>query len=48
MPRPFKTVRYRWTHDPSPRLQHPSWGRTGESVERIAVSAADFWNRLGL
>ncbi|EGD57380.1 hypothetical protein Y88_3689 [Novosphingobium nitrogenifigens DSM 19370] len=39
-------------HYPLPRLPHPSWrmAAAGEAAraERVAVSAEDFWNRLGL
>ncbi len=49
MPRSFIPPRRRWTAQPVPRLPHPSWARGGQcAVPVTAVSAADFWNRLGL
>ncbi|MBN9505896.1 MAG: hypothetical protein J0I69_07690 [Altererythrobacter sp.] len=50
MPRSFNSIPRRRAALPVPRLPHPSWGRDGGylSRHRAAVSAAEFWNRLGL
>jgi hypothetical protein len=41
---------HRQLANPVPRLPHPSWARQADSAakHRTAVSAAEFWNRLGL
>lgn len=51
MSRSSASTRHRWISRPVPPLPHPSWNRS-ESGERnfapATVSAADFWDRLGL
>lgn len=50
MPRSFKPIPHRRVALPVPRLPHPSWGRDGgyPARQQAAVSAVEFWNRLGL
>jgi hypothetical protein len=50
MPRSINPIHHRRAAQPVPRPPHPSWGRHGghPAQRQTVVSAAEFWNRLGL